>query len=271
MRYEFSNQGNALRRVPLICLWGFLLMLCALAPFGFASASAAPGEDLAAKPALETPLPVLSELQPLLQQNPDMVGWLEAGDAIRLPVVQRDNAYYLNHDFRGRRSANGAAFLDELCHIAPPDDHLVIYGHNMRSGAIFGTLRRFQDCDYLKKHCIVSFDTLYRRESYVAFAVFECSAEPGNPAFFDIRHFHFDSDSDFSGYIAAAVSRAAARLSIDVATGDRLLTLLTCSYGVENGRLAVMCRALREGETPETVRDRIGEANTVSFEHGMNR
>ena len=39
----------------------------------------------------------------------------------------------------------------------------------------------------------------------------------------------------------------------DVERGDRLLSLVTCSYGSDNGRLVVMLRSLREGETAEEM------------------
>ena len=46
--------------------------------------------------------------------NPDLVGWLELGgeNAFSAPVVQRDNTYYLKHDFYGKEDRHGAVFLD---------------------------------------------------------------------------------------------------------------------------------------------------------------
>ena len=49
--------------------------------------------------------------------NPDLVGWLELGgeEGFSAPVVQRDNDYYLRHDFYGRESRHGTVFLDFRC------------------------------------------------------------------------------------------------------------------------------------------------------------
>ena len=44
---------------------------------------------------------------------------------------------------------------------------------------------------------------------------------------------------------------------VDVERGDQLLSLVTCSYTNDNGRLVVMLRALRDTETPDSIRSSI--------------
>jgi len=75
------------------------------------------------------------------EENPDFVGWLTAGDNIDHPVVQRDNDYYLHHDYYGNDSEDGILFVNEFNLLWPRDWMVIIHGHHMKSGAMFGRLR----------------------------------------------------------------------------------------------------------------------------------
>ena len=77
--------------------------------------------------------------------NPRTVGWITLPDStISYPIVQgNDNRHYLHHTFGGRRNASGAIFLD----YRDPSDfsgRAKIYGHNMRDGSMFSTLRAWE-------------------------------------------------------------------------------------------------------------------------------
>lgn len=189
----------------------------------------------------------------LLLVNPDTKGWLTAGDVIDTAVTQRDNEFYLSHNFFGEEASEGMAFMDAGCCVLPEDTHFIIHGHNMRNGTVFGNLDNFRSADYLKAHPVIRYNTLYRDAAYVPIAIFDISAEPDDPSYMDIQQFNFDSDQDFAAFVADAKSRSAIDLPFDAQPGDRLLSLLTCSYTNRNGRLVVMCRELREGETEETI------------------
>ena len=55
----------------------------------------------------------LPEMRQLLTKNWDLVAWLTIDQVLGLPVVCRDNLFYLNHDFEENQSAAGTLFLDE--------------------------------------------------------------------------------------------------------------------------------------------------------------
>ena len=98
-------------------------------------------------PATEQPQPLYEGLEPapvyreLYEANRELVGWLHINETIDYPVVQRrdDNDYYLYHDFYGNEDGSGTLFVDGYNRIWPRDRALFIFGHNMRSGAAFGT------------------------------------------------------------------------------------------------------------------------------------
>lgn len=89
-------------------------------------------------------LRISESFQKLRQQNRDVVGWLSIAEVLDEPVLQRDNSFYLTHDASGQKNATGALFLDEGCNLRIPTPHLVIHGHNMKEGAMFGSLKKIQ-------------------------------------------------------------------------------------------------------------------------------
>ena len=196
----------------------------------------------------------------LLEANPETVAYLDASEDIGFAVVQRDNEYYLTHDFFGEETPEGTAFLDEGNCIWPQDEHIIIHGHNMRDGSVFGDLDKFRDLGYLKENAITTFNTIYEDGLYVPFAVFDISATPGDQEYVDMRVFNFETDEDFLNFAFEAKDRSIFDIPVDVERGDRLLSLVTCSYGNDNGRLVVMLRSLREGETAEGVAALVSQA-----------
>ena len=77
-------------------------------------------------------------LKKLRQQNKDIVGWLILPDSLGQAVVQRDNEYYLKRDYLGYHNANGALFLEESISLKTRPDTYIIFGHNMKTGDMFG-------------------------------------------------------------------------------------------------------------------------------------
>ena len=198
---------------------------------------------------------VENDFLPLLKENENLVGWLTAGDSIDFPVVQLDNAFYLNHNFFGEADNNGTPFLDEENSLEPRDDVLMIHGHHMKSGAMFGRLKRYLDFDYLCENPIVTFRTVRDEEDvyYTPIAAINISLNTKDKNYFSPRRFNFDSDEAFQAYLNEVTSRSAWRAKTDAVPGDDLLVLATCSYIYGYGRLLLVCRALREGETPASV------------------
>ena len=123
----------------------------------------------------------------------------------------------------------------------------------MRDGSVFGDLDRFRDLEYLRENAVATFNTLYENGLYAPFAVFDISATPGEQDYVDMRQFNFETDEDFLNFVFEAKARSIFDIPVDVERGDRLLSLVTCSYGSDNGRLVVMLRSLREGETAEEM------------------
>ena len=208
---------------------------------------------------LPTEPPPQESFAELLRYNPDTVGYLSIGEIVDLPVVQRenDNEYYLTHAYSGEEAREGALFLDGANRLS--DENLIIYGHNMRNGTMFGELSSFGEREFLLKNAVVRFDTLYENALYVPFAMFEASMDENDGHYFDVRQIVFDETS-FELFVLRLRNRSAFDVPVEVAYGDQLLTLVTCSYNDDDGRYIVALRKLRAGETEEEMRALMAEA-----------
>ena len=85
----------------------------------------------------------MPDFRALQAQNPDIYAWLYIpGTDINYPVCQSTNdVYYLTHNTQGGLDANGALYTESAYNGKGFTDPVtVIYGHNMRSGKMFGNL-----------------------------------------------------------------------------------------------------------------------------------
>ena len=119
---------------------------------------------------------------------------------------QRNNSYYLTHDFAKNKSTAGTIFLDEHHPMTEKTQNLLLHGHNMKDGTMFGRLTQYEkSIDYLKAHPFVDFSTLWHQERYVIFAVVDVSLDTSSENFLDyFAHPRFSSDAEFASYIRRA-------------------------------------------------------------------
>lgn len=201
----------------------------------------------------------LPEMETLYNENRDLVAWLNIPEVIDLPVVYKDNSYYLKRDFYKQKNTAGTIFLDENHPFKEKTQNLLLHGHNMKDGTMFGRLTQYiYDRTYIKNHPFINLSTLWRKEQYVIFAVLDVSLDPKDEAFFNyFTHSTFSSDAEFTSYIRQLQLRSMFAIPIDVEPSDALLTLSTC---LEENRLVIVARRLREGETRQEMRDRIHTA-----------
>lgn len=208
---------------------------------------------------------ISDRLTELYAINPDLIGWLIAGGDFSTPVVWRDNSYYLDHDFYGESSNSGTVFADVRNENWETDSYIVLYGHNMKNGTMFGKLKLYAETKYFKDNCHVEFYSLYDDAviEYVPFAVVDASMDKESPGYLDLRCFDLFEEGDaaaIQAQIDLLMERSAYDIpGMEVAAGDRILALTTCSYDQKDGRLILFCRALREGETAQQMEALIRE------------
>ena len=215
---------------------------------------------------LEQEMVIHEDFAELYAQNPHVVGWLRAGEDIDYPVVQYDDAFYLDHDYFGKPNGNGTLFINAANRLEPRDSILLIHGHNMKSGAMFGDLDDYRWYSYLCRYPIITFRTIWDAQDvcYVPIAAFDASMNPDSVDYFNIGKIRFDFDipadengeersSELEEYIAQMRDLSLWDSPVEADSTDEFITLVTCSYEYDNGRMMLVCRKLRDGETAEDV------------------
>ena len=193
---------------------------------------------------------VLYQYDPLWQQNPDLAGWLTIdGTQLDNPVMftPDDPEYYLRRGFDREYARSGSLFVSEGC--TEQGNHVLIYGHNMRNGTMFGELDAYQSQEYAQAHPLIRFDTLREERVYQVLAVFRSRVywQEERGVFRYYQYADLSSRESFEEYVAQVKRAALFDTGVEAAYGDELLTLSTCSYHTQNGRFVLVAVRLRDG------------------------
>ena len=190
---------------------------------------------------------ILPEYQTLFNKNKKFIGWLTIpGTTIDYPVMQTsDNEYYLTHNFDQEKDNNGSLFLDCSCSLYPRSTNMIIYGHHMKSGSMFGNLNKYASEDYYKKHTTIEFDTLYEYAQYEVMYVFYSKVYDNDEMVFKYYQFiEANSETEFDYYMSEMEKIALYDTGVTAHYGDTLLTLSTCDYSQADGRFAVVAKRI---------------------------
>lgn len=191
---------------------------------------------------------VLQAYRRLYEENKDLVGWLRIpGTTIDYPVLQTPESpdYYLYRDFYGKSSNHGCIYAYESCDVAKPSDQIVLYGHKMKDGTMFAPLLSYRDEAFFKANPVIRFDSVGEHRSYEILSVFVTSAAEGEGfPFYDFVD--AADEAEFDAYVAQIKSLSLYDTGVDAVYGDKLLTLCTCEYSIENGRLLVIAKQIPE-------------------------
>ena len=187
------------------------------------------------------------------EANPDTIGWISIpGTEIDYPVMYtpEDPDFYLNHGFDREPSAGGMIYLDagDDCGgrkaqepaeaEAARRNNFILYGHHMKNGTMFAGLEQYLDPEFFKEHRTIFFDTLAGTGEYEVFAVFSMTAA--------------EAKERLAPYLAAESREQYGRLMEIIEAESiyqpeetpvwprRLLTLMTCEYTQNEGRLFLM-------------------------------
>ena len=171
----------------------------------------------------------------LREKYPDAVGWLTVpGTRIDYPFVQaRDNDYYLRRDLDGSDAMAGTLFMDYRCGLAA-SPNVIIYGHHMKNGSMFGTLKSFADSAFFEAntHGAIYLPDETLRLEFFAYMVVKATDE----VIYGVER--------GEGYLDYVRSSARQYRDVGLAGGDRVVTLSTCSYEFNNARMVLLAKAI---------------------------
>ena len=186
------------------------------------------------------------QVKELQKENQDIIGWIEIeGTNISYPVMQgEDNEYYLNHNYKNEKTANGSIFLNKNCDLNLPSTNLLIYGHNMKNGEMFTDLLKYASETYYKNHPTIRFTTNKEDEEYEIFAVFKSKVfyKSDTNVFRYYNFINAENEEEYNTFVENAKSISLYDTNITPNYKESLITLITCSYHVEDGRFVVIGR-----------------------------
>lgn len=193
----------------------------------------------------ETTAPeILEQYRQLYEENPDLFGWITIpGSQIDYPVMRTPDEpeKYLHANFQGEYSFAGTPFLEDACTLE--SDNIIIYAHNMLDGSMFRGLFRYEQSNYWRDNPIIQFNTLYEEGEYEILAAFYDRVYYKTEDCFKFYQFiDAENEEDFNEAIGQFKSKALYDTGVTAQYGDKLITLVTCSYHVDNGRFVVVAR-----------------------------
>ncbi len=210
--------------------------------------SGAPGTTIHYTEEEEIELTVLEEYETLYNKNKRLIGWLKIeGTNIDYPVLQTtDNVFYLDHNFDQEYDKNGSLFLDAACDVVHRNTNLIIYGHHMRSGKMFGNLNKYSSESYYKDHATIQFDTIYEKGTYQVMYVFRSRIYNEDEIVFKYYQF-FDavSEKEFDSNMQEMAALSLYDTGVTASFGDELLTLSTCDNSETDGRFVVVAKRIQ--------------------------
>ena len=164
-------------------------------------------------------------------ENKDCIGYLEVpGTTISYPIMQtRDNPnYYLNHDFDKNYSFYGTPYLSAYCDLKK-SDNLIIYGHNINGGKMFGALEQYKEKDFFDRHRKIYFTTDRRRE-YEVFAVMSVNVRK-------FKYWKFimaRDEKDYDEFAQKVLEHSMWNIGGKPKYKEQILMLSTCDNGKED-------------------------------------
>ncbi len=195
----------------------------------------------------EVELSVLDEYATLYEKNKSLIGWLKIDDTnIDYPVMQTvNNEYYLDHNFNQEYDKNGSLFLDADCDVVHRSTNLIIYGHHMKSGKMFGSLNKYSSESYYEKHPYIQFDTIYEKGTYEIMYVFRSRIYNEDEVVFKYyQMIDISSAQEFDSDMRQMAEMSLYDTGVTASYGDELLTLSTCDYTESDGRFVVVAKKI---------------------------
>lgn len=170
--------------------------------------------------------PMISvDLKTLKQKNEDIIGWLYIPNSvISYPLLQgEDNDTYLHQTYNKQQSFFGSIFIDYRNNANLQDAHTIIYGHNMKNGSMFGTLKRYSDKSFYKEHKNIY---IYTDSGIHKYKVFSYHVADATGKIYTVS---FEEEKEVEAYLRLAKQSSYFDTGVEVEAADKTITLSTCT------------------------------------------
>lgn len=168
------------------------------------------------------------QFEDLQAVNDNIVGWVTVeGTKLNNPILQTDNNdFYLDHNFKDGYSRAGSVFMDYRNDVTDMSRNTILYGHAMKNGTMFGSLKNYMKQNYVDAHSTIYLDTLYEGYDVEVFAAYETTID-----FYYIET-EFTTDEAFLHFVEEVEERSVIQTDVEIGAGDKIVTLSTCKDSV---------------------------------------
>lgn len=194
--------------------------------------------------------PYVSPYADFFETYTDVAAWLEIPDtSISYPVMwtPEDEEYYLYRNYDGTDNQNGSLLLDTDSCLNPLTTNLIIHGHNMRSGAMFGTLTAYENQTYYEQHKEMLLFTPEGERKYEIISVFRSQVYKKTEEVFKFyKFFQADTEEEFYDFYDNIKELSLYDTEVTAQFGDHFITLSTCVSHVPTGRFVVVGKEITD-------------------------
>ncbi len=173
----------------------------------------------------------------LKQKNSDAIAWIKVnGTYIDFPVVKgTDNSYYLTHNFDKEKNKAGWIFADYRNKFDGTDKNIIIYGHNMKNGSMFASLKDVIKEEWYnnENNKYIALITENENCKYQVFSVYQTETE---------EYYLQTNISNFKEFVEKIKGRSKKNFNVDIKETDSILTLSTCA---DNTKYRVVLHAVK--------------------------
>lgn len=177
-------------------------------------------------------VPITVDFDALREVNEEIVGWIYCeGTTINYPVLQgEDNDYYLKHTYDRAENRAGSIFVEALNAPKFADSNTIIYGHHMKNGSMFATLKNWSDQAYYEEHPV--FWLLTPEQNYQIKLVSGYITPAGSDTYMIFQ----GPSQEFTDYMEDACAKSDFVSEVEWSPDDRFVLLSTCEYVFQNAR-----------------------------------
>jgi sortase B len=153
----------------------------------------------------------------------NVVGWVKFGTQINYPIMKAsDNKYYLTHAYNDVYNANGSIFMNSKNDSYFRDENTIVYGHNLRSGKMFGSIKYYKEEGYgTTSFCVYMPDGT--KHTYDILSIAE--VKDGSEAY----QYSFSTIEKYEEYQKTMKKQSLYDTGISIDTTKKIVTLSTSS------------------------------------------
>lgn len=187
---------------------------------------------------------IIKEMWKLHKLNSDVIGYITDNKKIKYPVLQaknKDSNFYLSKDVNMSYRLSGSIFIPN--DIEFDDKMVLVYGHQMNDGSMFGSLHNYKNKNYFNSNKKINLYSLYDKSDLEVVAVLLTQVYYGADKGFEFYNYRGDiSTTEFEEYKNGIKSSILYGSVDDISYTDDFVELITCEYSHKDGRLVLLCR-----------------------------